>query len=288
MSPRGTTSSPQVDAGSPVTNSIVALEHLRKEFAGGKVVALDDVSLTVPSGQLLALIGLSGSGKSTLLRHLNGLHLPTSGRVEVLGTDVAAATHRTLRRLRLDVGFIFQSFNLVGRLSCLENVVSGALGRIRGPRYGLAMYSTVLRREALAQLERVGLDHRALQRADTLSGGQQQRVAIARTLMQQPKLVLADEPVASLDPQSSAKVMEVLFRVCSEDHLTVVCSLHQVELALTYADRIVGLRDGAVVFDQPAKAVSDAEAMAVYGEAPAAPPRSARPARKRAMAGARA
>jgi phosphonate transport system ATP-binding protein len=248
-------------AGAP---KAARLDHVTKTFADGSVTALDDVSFDVPTGQLLVLIGLSGSGKSTLLRHLNGLHRPDSGAIEVLDTDVVAASRRELRALRRQVGFVFQQFNLVGRVSCLENVLSGALGRIAWPRFGVLSYSKALRREALGHLERVGLGDRAFQRADTLSGGQQQRVAIARTLMQSPSLLLADEPVASLDPESSAQVMEVLARICVEDELTVVCSLHQVELALGWAHRIVGLRDGAKVLDQDARHLDSAAVMDVY------------------------
>jgi phosphonate transport system ATP-binding protein len=247
-----------------MNETVIRIEHLYKEFDGGRVVALDDVSLEVPAGQLLVIIGLSGSGKSTLLRHLNRLHEPTSGRIEVLGCDLATAGRRELRRVRRDVGFVFQQFNIVGRLSALENVLSGALGRLRGPRYGVLTYPTSLRREALEQLDRVGLADRAFQRTDTLSGGQQQRVAIARTLMQRPRIVLADEPVASLDPEISGQVMEVLFRVTSEDRLTVITSLHQVELALGWAQRMVGLRDGRVVLDRDANGLTTDEVMTVY------------------------
>lgn len=243
---------------------VVRLRDLTKEFDGGRVKALDGVTLDVHPGELTVLIGLSGSGKSTLLRHLNKLHVPTAGQVEVLGHDVNRARGRELRSLRRDVGFIFQQFNIVGRLSCLENVLSGALGRLRGPRYGVLTYTKQLRREALEQLDRVGLADRAFQRADTLSGGQQQRVAIARTIMQKPRLVLADEPVASLDPEISGQVMEVLFRVCSEENLSVVCSLHQVDLALGWANRLIGLRDGQLVLDKPAHGLTTEEAMAVY------------------------
>ncbi len=242
----------------------VRIEHLRKEFDGGRVVALDDVTLDVPAGQLLVIIGLSGSGKSTLLRHLNRLHEPTSGRVEVLGHDLGRAGRKQLRQVRRDVGFVFQHFNIVGRLTALENVASGALGRLRGPRYGVLSYPKDLRREAWEQLDRVGLADRAFQRTDTLSGGQQQRVAIARTLMQRPRVVLADEPVASLDPEISGQVMEVLFRVTAEDQLTVITSLHQVELALGWAQRMVGLRDGKVVLDRDARDLTTEEVMTVY------------------------
>lgn len=247
----------------PLPDNVVQVSGLSKKFHNGPL-ALDHVSLTVPKGQLLSLIGLSGSGKSTLLRHLNGLIPPTTGSVEVLGTDVVAAGRRELRALRRDVGFVFQSFGLVGRLTALENVLSGALGRLHGPRFGTLMYPKALRREALENLDRVGLGDRAFQRADTLSGGQQQRVAIARTLMQRPRLLLADEPVASLDPESSAQVMDVLFRIVVEDQLTVICTLHQVELALGWAQRIVGLRDGRVVLDRAVDNLDQDAVMDVY------------------------
>jgi len=248
--------------GVGASDPVVRVHDLTKDFATTR--ALDHVALEVPRGQLLVLVGLSGSGKSTLLRHLNGLHLPSRGSVEVLGTDLSTASTRELRSLRRRVGFVFQQFNLVGRSTCLENVLSGALGRVRGPRFGVLSYAKALRREALEHLDRVGLADRAFQRADTLSGGQQQRVAIARTLMQGPELLLADEPVASLDPESSAQVMDVLFRICVEEQLTVVCSLHQVELALGWAHRLVGLRDGQKVLDRDASHLDEAEVMEVY------------------------
>lgn len=233
----------------PTARTVIEVTDLVKTFDNGRVTALDRVSFAIPEGQLTVIIGLSGSGKSTLLRHLNGMHQPTSGSVKVLNQYVPTLKGKPLRALRRDIGFVFQSFNIVGRLTCLENVMSGALGRLRGPRYGVLSYSKDLRREALEQLDRVGLGDRAFQRTDTLSGGQQQRVAIARTLMQKPRLVLADEPVASLDPEISGQVMDVLFRSCVEDGITVVCSLHQVDLALGWANRLIGLRDGKVVLD---------------------------------------
>ncbi len=250
----------------------VHIEHITKSFGGQH--AVDDVSFSLPSGQFLAIIGLSGSGKSTLLRLLNGLHQPSSGQVTVLGTRVTGAKGATLRRLRSQIGFIFQQFNLVGRTSCMENVLSGALGRLRLPRVGVGTYPKPLRREALDHLDRVGLAHKAFQRADTLSGGEQQRVAIARALMQQPKLLLADEPVASLDPESSVQVMAILKRSCAEEHLTVICSLHQVDMALDWAHRIIGLRAGSVVLDQPAGRLDKDALMQVY-QRPAAARESA-------------
>lgn len=244
-------------------DNVVQVAELSKKFPNGPL-ALNQVSLEVPKGQLLSLIGLSGSGKSTLLRHLNGLIQPTAGTVNVLDTNVVAAGRRELRALRREVGFVFQAFGLVGRLTALENVLSGALGRLNGPRFGTLMYPKTLRREALENLDRVGLGDQVFQRSDTLSGGQQQRVAIARTLMQRPSLLLADEPVASLDPESAAQVMDVLFRIVVEDQLTVICTLHQVELALGWAQRIVGLRDGQVVLDRAVDNLDQEAVMDVY------------------------
>ena len=243
----------------------IRLSGVTKRFGGAApVTALDDVALDVYPGEFCALIGLSGSGKSTLLRHLNGLQKPDSGGVEVLGVDVAAVRGAELRALRRRVGFVFQQFNLVLRSSVIDNVLTGALGRVRGPRYGTLTYPKALRAEAAEHLDRVGLGDRLFQRAGTLSGGQQQRVGIARMLMQRPELVLADEPVASLDPEASRSVMDLLVQVCREDDLTVVCSLHQLDLALDYSSRIVGLRNGKKVLDRPSHEIDSAEAMGVY------------------------
>lgn len=240
---------------------------LVKTFDNGAVRALDGVSFAVPEGQLLVIIGLSGSGKSTLLRHLNGLHLPSEGSVTVLEQNVPNLNRTDLRNLRKEVGFVFQQFNIVGRLTCIENVLTGTLGRLKGPRIGASMYPKKLRKEAIEQLERVGLAERAWQRTDTLSGGQQQRVAIARTLMQKPKIVLADEPVASLDPEISGQVMDLLVQCCIEDNITVLCSLHQVDLALGWADRLIGLRDGKIVLDTPVDdSIDQQSVMGVYRE----------------------
>ena len=244
-------------------NPLISLTGVSKRFPNG-TLALDNVSLEVPKGQLLSLIGLSGSGKSTLMRHLNGLHKPTSGSVKVLGAEVSSASNRELRAVRRNVGFVFQQFGLVGRATCLENVLSGALGRLGGPRYGVWSYPKQLRREAFDHLDRVGLAPQAYQRADTLSGGQMQRVAIARTIMQQPEILLADEPVASLDPESSAQVLELMLQVATEEKMTIIVTLHQVELAMGWAHRIVGLRDGRVVLDRDATGLSQADVMDVY------------------------
>jgi len=246
-----------------MTAPAIELTGVTKRF-GPDVLGLDDVSLTVPAGEVVVLLGLSGSGKSTLLRHVDGLQQPTSGSVRVLGVEVTTAGGRELRALRRRIGFIFQQFDLVGSRTVLENVCTGALGRLRGPRLGLPSYPKSLRREALEHLDRVGLADRAFQRADTLSGGQQQRVAVARALMQQPEVLLADEPVASLDPESSTQVMDLLKSISREHNLTVLCSLHQVDLALGWGDRIIGLRTGRTVLDLPTTGLDREQVMAVY------------------------
>lgn len=234
-----------------------------KTFPNG-TRALKNVSIAVPERQMLSLVGLSGSGKSTFLRIVNGLLPASSGEMQVLGTHMERANRHQIRQIRRDVGFVFQQFGLVGRLTAIENVLTGALGRLRFPRFGVISYPLRLRREALEQLDRVGMADYAFQRADTLSGGQMQRVAIARSLLQEPKILLADEPVASLDPESSQQVMEVMFRIVREDHLTVIVTLHQVELARGWADRIVGLRDGEVVLDRFTSDITDTELREVY------------------------
>ena len=243
---------------------VIEITGITKTF--GQTVALRDASLRVQRGELVVLLGLSGSGKSTLLRHLDGLEVPDSGSVTVLGEPVSSLAGKRLRALRGRVGFIFQQFELVPSLTVLENVLTGALARVRGPRLGLWGYNRALRLAALGHLDRVGLLAQTYQRADTLSGGQQQRVGIARALMQDPDILLADEPVASLDPESSDQVMALIREIAMDQGLTVVCSLHQVDLALSWGDRIVGLRHGEVVLDTPATSLSKAAVMEIYGQ----------------------
>jgi phosphonate transport system ATP-binding protein len=242
---------------------VIRLSGVTKQF--GATTALKGADLEVARGEIVVLLGLSGSGKSTLLRHLDGLETPTSGAVEVLGSPVPALKGRALRALRSRVGFIFQQFELVPSLTVLENVLTGSLSSVRGPRLGLWGYGRDAKLRALGHLERVGLLERAYQRSDTLSGGQQQRVAIARALMQRPEILLADEPVASLDPESSDQVMALIREIAADEGLTVVCSLHQVDLAISWADRIVGLRHGEVVLNTPTTGLSKAEVMEIYG-----------------------
>lgn len=245
------------------TSSVIEVSHLTRTY--GATTALSDVSLSIERGEIVVLLGLSGSGKSTLLRHLNALERPSSGAVSVLGHDVDRLRGRGLRSLRSDVGFIFQQFELVPSLTVLENVLTGSLATVRGPRLGLFSYAKSAKLSALEHLDRVGLLDRAYQRADTLSGGQQQRVAIARALMQNPKVLLADEPVASLDPESSEQVMALIREIAADEGLTVLCSLHQVDLAISWADRIVGLRHGSLVLDTSTDGLTKAEVMEIYG-----------------------
>ncbi|MEU0964997.1 phosphonate ABC transporter ATP-binding protein [Streptomyces sp. NPDC005917] len=253
------------------TGTVVRFEGVSKRF-DPDIRALDDVSLSVRAGELVVLLGLSGSGKSTLLRHVDGLQRATAGTVTVLGTDVGRAGGTALRGLRRRIGFVFQQFHLVGSLTVLENVCTGALGRLRGPRLGLISYPKSVRQEALRHLERVGLLGQAFQRADTLSGGQQQRVAVARALMQRPEILLADEPVASLDPESSAQIMRLIKEIGEEEQLTVLCSLHQVDLALSWGHRVIGLRGGRVLMDSPTAGLTREEVMSVYERLGAAAP----------------
>lgn len=247
----------------PAAESPLVMQDVIKQFAPS-TTALDSVSFSVEESSFTVLLGLSGSGKSTLLRLVNGLHMPTSGTVKVLGQDISASRGRKLRALRRDIGMVFQQFHLVGSMTALENVCSGALGALSGPRVGLFTYPKRLREAALEQLDRVGLADQRFQRADTLSGGQQQRVAVARALVQRPKILLADEPVASLDPESSHQIMTLINQIAKEDRLTVLCTLHQVNLAMEWGDRILGLRQGELVLDESTDTLSTEEAMGIY------------------------
>ena len=242
---------------------MIRVRGLRKDYPGGPR-ALDGVDLHIARGEFVALIGSSGAGKSTLLRCLNGLVAPSAGQVEVDGISVTATEPEALRRVRARVGFVFQQFNLLRRLTVLDNAVLGRLAHASRWRSLLGWFAAPDLERARATLARVGLGDLAGRRVDTLSGGQQQRVAIARALVQGPAVILADEPMASLDPALSHTVMELLRRINREDGITVVASLHVLELARAYGERIVGLRRGRVVHDGPPSSLDDAAAARIF------------------------
>ncbi|MEX0700427.1 MAG: phosphonate ABC transporter ATP-binding protein [Acidimicrobiia bacterium] len=244
---------------------MLTVENLTKIYDDG-TVALRDVSFEVPDGQFLAVIGLSGSGKSTLLRCLNRLVEPTSGRILWDGEDITAAPQEDLRQIRRRIGMVFQHFNLVHRSKVITNVLAGRLGYVNP---GLAVINRFPRADvdkALAQLNRVGLAEKANARADELSGGQQQRVGIARAMMQDPKMILADEPVASLDPVLAHSIMQYLELINDEDGVTVLCSLHFLDLVHRYADRAIALNEGKLVYDGTPIGIDDARFKSIYGQ----------------------
>lgn len=244
---------------------MLIIENLTKIYDNG-FMALDNLSLEIPDGQFVAVIGLSGSGKSTLLRCINRLIDPTKGRIIWNGLDITAATDDELRHIRRRIGMIFQQFNLVKRSSVLTNVMSGRLGYINPIFSVLNYFPSQEKTRAFAALERVGIADKAYSRASALSGGQQQRVGIARTLMQEPEMLLADEPVASLDPATSHSVMKYLELLNKEDGLTILCSLHFLSLARTYADRVIALKDGKLEFDGLPKDIDNERFKMIYGE----------------------
>ncbi len=241
---------------------MLEIEGLTRRF--GDKTAVDAVSLRVPPGQMLGVIGRSGAGKSTLLRMLNRLNEPSEGRVTFEGIDVTALRGRALRDWRMRCAMIFQQFNLVQRLDVLTNVLVGRLNRRPLMSSLLKMFTAQERAMALTALDRFDLAETALQRADTLSGGQQQRVAIARALLQEPSIILADEPIASLDPRNSRTVMEAL-RGVNRDGITVLVNLHDLSTAREYCDRIVALNAGRLVFDGAPADLTAARIRDIYG-----------------------
>jgi len=247
----------------------VTLDAVAKIFPGKAAPALVDLSATIEPGQFVAVIGKSGAGKTTLLRCLSRATTITRGTIRFDQTDLAGLRGRALRAHRTRVGMIYQQFNLVRRLPVVENVLIGRLGRLRGIERWAALVRRFDRRQraiAFRCLDHVGLLDRVWQRTDTLSGGEQQRVAIAKILAQEPTVVLADEPVASLDLSNGRLVMQTLRRVASAVGITVIATLHHVELARGYADHILGLKAGRLVFDGPASQLTDAALFEIFGE----------------------
>lgn len=243
---------------------MLKLIELTKIF--GTRRALDGVSLDVPDGQFVGIIGRSGAGKSTLLRCINRLHEPTSGRILKGDIDVTALKGRALRQWRADCAMIFQQFNLSGRLDVLTNVLVGRLQKRATLPSLFKLFTEEERTAAVATLARFDLADAALQRTETLSGGQQQRVAIARALMQEPKIILADEPIASLDPQNSEAVMDALSTANKELGITVLCNLHDLDVAEQYCGRIIGMERGKIVFDGPPGDLNRATRQRIYGQ----------------------
>jgi phosphonate transport system ATP-binding protein len=244
---------------------VLEIRNLTKVYEGG-VLALDDVSLTVRDGEFLVIIGLSGSGKSTLMRCINRLVEPTSGQVLYNGYDITAAPPEELRRIRRKIGMVFQHFNLVTRSTVLTNVLSGRLGYVSNLAGVMHRFSADDLALAMRNLERVGIAEKAYARANELSGGQQQRVGIARALMQEPELMLADEPVSALDPATSHSVLRYLELVNREDGITVMCNLHFLDLARRYATRIVALKAGRLIFDGQPGEIDRDRFREIYGQ----------------------
>jgi phosphonate transport system ATP-binding protein len=250
-----------------MSDAVLSVRNASKSFGARR--ALDGVSIDVRKGEMIALIGPSGSGKSTLLRSISGLQTIDAGegRIDAFGNVVQeqGRISRRVRESRIRIGFIFQQFNLVGRLSLFTNVALGSLGRIPAWRGLLGLWPAETKTAVMAALARVGVADYAAQRANTLSGGQQQRGAIARALVQKAKIILADEPVASLDPVSARRVMENLRDLNRQDGLTVVVTLHQVDYAMRYCDRVVALKGGKIVYDGPASGLETKQLIDIYG-----------------------
>jgi phosphonate transport system ATP-binding protein len=244
---------------------MLRVENLTKVYPNG-TQALKNVSFEVKDGEFLAVIGLSGSGKSTLLRCINRLIEPTSGKIYWNDQDVTAASSTEMRKIRRQIGMIFQQFNLVKRSSVLTNVINGRLGYLNPWTSVFGIIPPSEKKRAMDALSQVGIEEKASSRADALSGGQQQRVGIARTLMQEPKMILADEPVASLDPVLAHSILQYLEQLNKRDHVTVICSLHYLDLVHRYASRVIGLKDGIKVFEGLPAEINRERFKEVYGE----------------------
>ena len=240
-----------VNPEQPSSEPVISIRNLSHTYKRGNVRVFEDVDLDVHAGERLVLLGPSGGGKSTLLRCINRLVRASSGSVEVLGTEMTRAGSGAVRKVRIQVGMVFQSFNLINRISVLDNVLIGRLGYLSTPRSVLGFYRREDIGKAMHALERVGLAEFAQQLAMNLSGGQRQRVAIARAVCQNPKILLADEPVSNLDPLLEREILQLLLDICREEHITSVTSLHNIELAEEFSTRIVGIRDGKATVIEP-------------------------------------
>jgi phosphonate transport system ATP-binding protein len=243
---------------------MLELKSVSKSF--GAKLAVNDVSLTIPAGSMVGIIGRSGAGKSTLLRLINRLCEPTQGEIHWQNSDVSRLKGKALRDWRSRCGMVFQQFNLSPRLDVITNVLVGCLSRQRGLGPLLKLFPVKERARAILELHALDMSDAALQRCATLSGGQQQRVAIARTLMQSPELILADEPIASLDPANAQTVMEALATINKERNITVLVNLHALDIARRFCPRIIGMSNGRIVFDGPPEALNAAIVDQIYGQ----------------------
>jgi len=247
-------------------SAYLVIDDLTKVYERGQVVALKDVSFSVTKGEFLVIIGLSGSGKSTLLRCINRLIEPTAGTIRLDGVELTKLSASRMREMRRGIGMIFQHFNLVSRSTVLTNVLTGRLGYTSTWRSMAGWFSKEDYHLAMQNLERVGLKEKAYVRADELSGGQQQRVGIARALMQQPNLLLVDEPVSALDPATSSSIMQYFEEINRQDGVTVLTSLHFLSLARRYGSRILALKDGEIVFEGRPNEIDNVRFKEIYGE----------------------
>ncbi len=243
---------------------IMSIENLNKEYSKGKTV-LKDVNFDIKKGELLSIIGPSGAGKSTLLRSINRMIEPTSGKIDFDNKNITKIKGKELRKMRTNIGMIFQHYNLVDRLSVFENVLHGTLGYKNSIQGIFSMYTESEKEEALDIITELGIQDHIYKRCDELSGGQKQRVGIARALVQKPKIILCDEPIASLDPSSSRIIMEHLRKICNEKGITVIVNLHQVDVAKNYSDRIIGLNSGEVVFNGHPNEINKEVIQKIYG-----------------------
>ena len=245
------------------STSMIEFKQVHKQYPNG-LVALKDINLSIDQGEYVAIIGLSGAGKSTLLRCINRMHDISEGILTVEGIEISKLKGKGIRQLRRKIGMIFQSFNLVTRISVIKNVLVAFVPEMPFWRKTLGIFTEDEKKRALMSLDKVGILDKAYVRVDQLSGGQQQRVALARTLAQNPGIILADEPVASLDPVTANQVMEDFRRINQEMNMTVIINIHHVELALAYATRVIGIRAGEVVYDGPSQEVNDQVLQLIY------------------------
>lgn len=243
---------------------MIEFKNCSKKYPNG-TVALSNVNLKIEQGEMIGIIGLSGAGKSTLIRTINRMIPITSGNCFVNGVDVSKLSGKSLRSFRRGIGMVFQSFNLISRASVIQNVLAARVADMSFFRTIFGLYSKQDKILALESLDRVGILNKAYQRADHLSGGQQQRVALARCLAQKPKIILADEPVAALDPVTAKVVMQDFVNINKTFNITILINIHHVDIALEYCDRIIGIKAGEIVFDGPSSAVNNEVLTSIYG-----------------------